>query len=325
MSPSGADRLIAGWAMLSAPIDQQLQAYDLEETVGGVPCRIAVDSGGARHLLIPLESPSPILPAPRQNLDVSIRWLKFGSSQSAMLDLSCAEVGVGREFDEVIADVLAEVAESPDVQSSAMACIGRWRRLFRSSRFGALSPEGRVGLFAELSVLLALFHELGEDALAYWTGPLRTTHDFEMPAACWEVKGFGLDSSAITIHGINQLATHDGRELQILLISVQNTTDGSTLDDLILQLEKATTKRQELDDLLSLTGWTIGVYLDRYVTGDVRRVPVVSELPQLTPSKLVSGSLDHGIDRVQYSLGLDVLLPFGRPTTIEQFVRGVVE
>jgi hypothetical protein len=318
------DSLARGWAVLSIPDDEELQAYDLDQTVGGVACRIALDRLGVRHLLVPLAAPQPVAPTSKQTLEVSIRWLQFEGQKAAMLDLSCADLTLGREFDEVIADVLSEVDSAQDAQSAAIACIGRWRQLFRSSRFGGLTPEGRIGLFAELSVLLGLANAIGADAIPMWTGPLREKHDFELAVSCLEVKGVGGGSAEVTIHGIDQLAPHGPKPLRLLLVWVESTPDGATLDDLIGQVRAAVDVGVALDKLLEASGWTPNLFTDQYVVGDVRLVAMTPEVPALTPVHLLNGALATGVDRVRYNLLLNDLVPFGAATTIDLAVKAAV-
>ncbi|PJJ72951.1 putative PD-(D/E)XK family protein DUF4420 [Diaminobutyricimonas aerilata] len=316
-------QLETGWAVLQAPRDRELEAFDLDLRLNGFPCRIALDRNGVRHLLIPISDIKPVTPAPRQNLEVSSRWLEIGGSVSANLDLSCPDGTLRREFDEVIGDVLESVRDAADVQAAALTCIERWRRLFRTSRFGALSPEARLGLYAELSVLLAGVRSATGMPVSAWRGPLRERHDFEVAGMCLEVKGVGANASAVTIHGLDQLESHDGRELELLLISVTDEPAGQSIDELIAEIRIATVEQAQFEALLALTGWTENLHADRYAIEGVRAIPMSDAVPSLSTSRLAGGIVPEGVDRVRYDLALNVLMPHGRPTTVDDVFTGV--
>lgn len=324
MSEAVRQQLAVGWAVLTAPSTDQLNAFTLDITTHEGNCRVAVDGGGVRHFLIPVDGTGePIVPSGKQNLELVLRDLIFDGSLRKYLDLSCGDSSLARQFDEVILDLVEELQGSTSPRIDAINCISRWRRLFRST-FGRLSPEQRVGLFAELAVFRAAMAHRGDGVTTEWRGPLRGQHDFEFESGCLEVKGVGTGADSVTIHGVDQLAPHDGRPLVLLLAAVEANSDGETLDEVVFEIKAALDEPAGFSVLIAEAGWVSGMYDDRYAVSTVHLVEVTEAVPSLTPRRLVNGVLDKGIERVRYDLSLSALYEHGVTRTIDAAVAELV-
>ena len=308
---SAEDELRMGWSVLSAPTDQEFNAFDLDATTDAGRCRIALDRDSTRHLLIPLVAPRPLAPSEPQILGLSLRKLDFSKEIAWYLDLSCTDGSLSREFDSVILDVISEIAGSSDIQSSAMSCIIRWRRLFQTSRRASWPFERRVGLFAELCLLTRLALREGDAAIAQWRGPHNAVHDFELADRCIEVKGVGATSSSVVIHGINQLSSHDSRPLHLLLVSVEEDPGGATIDELAEEICALMQDPADFQSLMTRTGWPPSRYADRFSASAARVIAVDSTVPALVPDRFAAGRIDDGIESVTYAIDLAVLEPLG--------------
>ncbi|MGH4000937.1 MAG: PD-(D/E)XK motif protein, partial [Pseudonocardiaceae bacterium] len=212
-------RLQRAWAVLSAPRTAALSAYLLEVTAGGLACRVALDRAGLRHLLVPA-SGETLAPDRRPSvLSCSVRILTFDSEMMTYVDIWCTEPDLHAEFDDVIDDLLDAVDGAAAPGATALAGLSRWRRLFRTRLARGLSAAARIGLFAELTVLRSLLDADPSLPVEVWTGPLGQPHDLEAPTRCLEIKATGTRHEPITINGIEQLDTHDGRPLDLLVLT----------------------------------------------------------------------------------------------------------
>jgi hypothetical protein len=326
------DILHRAWAVLSPPETSELASYPLDISVARTPCRVALDRSGTRHLLIPTADEEAVTLDPRPSvLRLASRRLAFGGAPTRYIDVACSETDLFPEFDDVAADVLEVVADSDAPAIAAVQVIARWRRLFRAGAAARhLSHEAKLGLFAELSVLVALLEAGPGTTVDMWRGPLREPHDFEAPTRCLEVKGLGPDSDRIVVHGLAQLAGHDARPLDLVLLTVENDPDGTGLDELIDRARAARTPQSLFLSRMVAAGWPATGQLalpsneDRFTVTRCLRVRVGDGIPRLIPHDLVNGTLAPGIGGLRYQVELPALLPFAEETTLRQLTREAV-
>jgi hypothetical protein len=254
-------------------------------------------------------------------LGMVTRKLDFGGSVITYVDVSCAESDLFPEFDEVVADVLEAVADARRPAAAAIDAVMRWRRLFRSSLVRGLSRQARLGLFAELTVLSFLVEADPGLPMDVWRGPLDEPHDFEAAARCIEVKALSAVSDRIIVHGLEQLDTHDGRPLDLLLLRVVEDADGRTLNELVDELRGEVASRTDLRARLTAAGWSEEPDrpdFDAFTIQEVHRIVVGPDTPRVVPSSLVTGSPPRGIGDLSYQIDLAALLPFSSGASLAQ-------
>jgi len=315
------------WAVLSPPTREELSSYPLEVLAHDRPCRLALGPDGARHLLIPAGA-EHLAPAERAGtLVTTVRPLTFGGSTASYLDIACGDAGVFEPFDEVVEDVLETVSGSTRPAEDALAAIARWRNLFRSRLVRGLGPQELRGLFAELVVLEALLTHAPSTPVSVWTGPLRQAHDFELPARCLEVKALGATSATVVIHGLSQLAAHDDRPLDLVLVHVVEDADGVSITDLVDRIT-AVASEPAMQALLDATGWTTpptGAAEDTFVVAEVLRVPVGQATPRLVEALLAQGSIMDGVVNVTYEIRREALLAHVDGSSLRAVATGVAQ
>ncbi|MEU8003155.1 PD-(D/E)XK motif protein [Catellatospora sp. NPDC049111] len=311
MTDLEASMLDRAWAVLTPPRVQEFSSFPLEVVCGGEPCRVALDGTGARHLLVPAgEEAVAVDPRPAV-LGLAIRKLRFEGPPVVYVDVSCTEADLFAEFDEIVTDVLEAVSGAQRPASAAIGAVTRWRRLFRSRLVRGLSYQAKVGLFAELSVLSALVAADAGFPVQAWRGPLNEPHDFEAPACCLEVKGLSAGSDGVVIHGLEQLNTHDGRRLELVMLRVVEDPEGRRLGDLVADLRDVVSSRVDLRSRLSAAGWSEQPDrpdVDTFSIEEVFRLEVGAGTPRLVPSSLVTGSLPYGVGDLDYRIDLAPLL-----------------
>ncbi|NUW43288.1 PD-(D/E)XK motif protein [Nonomuraea rhodomycinica] len=315
------------WAVLTRPRAKELVSFPLEVTCHAKPCRVALDGKGARHLLVPAGDEEVSVDPRPAVLGTVVRKLGFGGAAIAYVDVSCAESDLFPEFDEVVTDVLEAVADARRPAAAAVAAIARWRRLFRSSLLRGLSRQAKLGLFAELAVLSALVEADPGFPVDAWRGPLNEPHDFEAAVRCLEVKGVSTSGDSITVHGLDQLDTHSGRPLDLVLLRVAEDPDGRTVSDLVEQLRGAVASRVGLRTRLSAAGWSDRPdlpELDTFAIEEVFRIAVGPDTPRLVPSSLVTGSLPDGVADIRYQIDLTALLPFSVGASLAEIAEEAV-
>lgn len=314
------------WGVLSAPEVGALSSYPVDLFFGGRPVRLAVDRDGHRHVMVPAEA-EKIPPDQRQHvLAMKQATYSFDSVPTSYLDIECGDTDLNAEFDDVVLDVLDGLEGSSSPAVDAAATIGRWRRLFRAGMRRSLSEQQRIGLFAELALLKELLALQADLPASVWTGPDRQPHDLELALGCIEVKGLGKSSSSITIHGLDQLDTHDEKPLHLTLVTLAVDESGVTTNELVEQLKGAFADGAGFVAQLAKTGWTADDPLSAvtsYVIESIAVVHVDALTPRLTRSSLVA-ELPQGVDDVRYAVAVSDLLSGSRAMTLGELAGEVL-
>ena len=304
-----------------------LSSYPLEVTAGALACRVALDRAGLRHLLVP--APSEILAPDRRPsvLSCSVRTLTFDSETMTYVDIWCNELDLHAEFDDVIDDLLDAIDGAAAPGATALAGLARWRRLFRTRLVRGLSTAARIGLFAELTVLRSLVDAEPCLPVEVWTGPLGYPHDLEAPTRCLEIKAIGTRREPVTINGIEQLDTHDGRPLDLLLLTVLSDPEGTTLTELIDTVRSVIRNVAGFGQRLHHLGWQPDPRMsdtDAFVVGEVLRVPITDSTPRLVPAALAAGALPDGVSDLSYRLDRETLTAHAAPGALAEIAAEAV-
>jgi hypothetical protein len=300
------------WVVLSPPTGGELSGYPLDVEFEGQPVRVALDGEGHRHLLVPAGAEVISGDQKPSVITLTQRDLSFGGVTGSFVDVRCVKGELAAEFDDFIVDVLNSINGSENPAQQTVQVIGRWRQLFKSALARGLSEQERIGLFAELTVLSAI-HSL-DDAIAseHWTGPDRDKHDFELPARCLEVKAVGISGANVTIHGLDQLDAHDGRDLHLVLVTVEQDPDGHTLAELVDRVRAQLGGDPEFPRKLAKARWNREDHLSQvqsYSVISACALPVDGATPRLVPSSLLGGMPPEGVSAIQYRIALEALLP----------------
>jgi hypothetical protein len=317
--------LARAWAVLVPPRTAELSSFLLDLGAGESGPRAAVDREGRRHLLVPHRDDASILVIePNSALTTSSRSLAFGSGPVDYVDVACQDPSLRREFDQVCADILEAFDEdgaSRAAERSAQV-IGRWRRLLRTVRSRSLSPEQRIGLFAELNVLRALASE-GLANADNWTGPAAAPHDFEFESASIEVKGVGAEADHIVIHGLEQLDELDGKPLHLVVAEVHEDGGGERLADVLAEVEAAVATPGALRAKVNRLGYNPQEDDTRLSLGQVFMVQVTTIFPRIIMHNFVAGVPD-GLSRLSYSLDRAVVIGHMRTAGLDE-IKGALE
>lgn len=308
---SEPSQLERAWAVLSPPRGADVVSFPLDVSFDGSPCRVALDAGGARHLLVPVGRETVTADPRPAVLGLTVRRLGFDAVSEAFVDVSCAEAELFPEFDDVVADVLESVRVSDRPAAATIQTVGRWRRLFKSRLMRGLSRQAKLGLFAELCTLAALVDADPDFPVSAWRGPLREPHDFEAPSRCLEIKALGATSDSITVHGIEQLASHGDRDLDLLLLRVVDDPEGRTVDEVIKDVRRKARSTADLQMRLAAAGWAAspGEDTETFAIEEILRIRINESVPRLVAASLATASLPDGLHDLRYELDLTALLP----------------
>ena len=192
--------------------------------------------------------------------------------------------------------------------------LARWQRLLALGPDGLLSPEARLGLLGELTILFKAIDRFGPlAAIEGWHGPLDAPQDFVLPVGFVEVKAVRAGSPEIRISSLDQLdISSDALTLAVCEFApCVASTGGHSLASLILEIRTRiahnSSAAEHFENLLLQAGFTDRAEYakNEYRLVRTRWISVVENFPRLQRSVL-----PHAVSEAQYRLLLADLEPF---------------
>ncbi|MGB8407187.1 MAG: PD-(D/E)XK motif protein [Mycobacterium sp.] len=280
----------------------------------------AVDEFGQHHLLIPADA-APHPENTRSPLSMSFKKFRFGTEaegnvEGRYFDIHCRLPALNEQFDKVVGEVIGAVEGANRPVGAAAATLAAWRRLFATlANVRPLTHQEKLAAFGELSVLQDLVDGFPAFRATSWTGPEREPHDFELETVSIEVKTAGGDSETITVHGLEQLASADGKPLYLMVLTVTEEPDGRTVSELLGEI------LPHCDDpaVIRQRAAHLGVHeamedITRFTVAESWIGEVGSDFPRITEG-ILGPMLAGLVSRVSYDLQLaavrDRLAPGG--------------
>ena len=290
------------WAQLTRPTTGEFTMG----FVGDTPIRLAVDGDGFHHVLIPADDFAGTTyqggDALRARIrDVGIQKFRY----DRYLDVYCVNSTLTHSFDRLAAELIEIAASSSKPVDDALKCLAEWKHLFTGRKRRSLTPQERIGIFAELGVLKD-FVDAGQIIeTSCWTGPSKAPHDFEFETMSLEVKAYGRGSEQVTFHGPLQLDSLEGKPLFLCLRQVEEDENGLSLLELADEIEDNVDDPQVFRTTLN----KIGVIEDdeslqhfKYSVIRESLFEVTDETPRIVASSFIDGEVPPGIDRLRYSI-----------------------
>lgn len=218
---------------------------------------------------------------------------------------------------EVIANDITDQLEKISVQKKVISCLSdtlsKWKKFFALNSDVIMSEQMQEGLYGELMVLKKLIFKYGEDAVSYWGGADKETHDFYVNRSAIEVKTTATKSTErIKISSEHQLNPKDIKGSLFLYVNMvrKSRTDGETLPVIIRSIAKSLSQhnRNLFFEKLFQYGY-IPSCEERYILGFYLRSYQVYKVTETFP-KIVPDILDEGVSEVTYSLDLNACIDY---------------
>lgn len=203
---------------------------------------------------------------------------------------------------------VATVAHGREALRAFLERVREWQR-FMSRTHRPLSTERQIGLLGELWVLKLLSEtSLAAGALECWHGPLRAAQDFRLPTGAIEVKSTARKKSFLArVNSIEQLEG-DGLPTFLCAMRFEETTDGTSLTELVDVLRKRFRSygvERAFDALLLVMGYFdehAGHYNRRLTLKTAQAFLADEDLPRLTHA-----SVPKPVRSATYVLDLEAL------------------
>lgn len=218
---------------------------------------------------------------------------------------------------EIIANDITDQLEKISIQKNMISCLSdtlsKWKKFFALNSDVIMSEQLQEGLYGELLVLKKLILNFGDEAVSYWSGADKETHDFYVNGSAIEVKTTSAKSNEkIRISSEHQLNPKDVENFLFLYVNMtrKSRSDGTTLPDIIKAIHSALSEpyRSLFEEKLFKYGY-ISSCEERYTLGFHLRSHQIYKVVEKFPN-IVPDNLDNGISEVTYSLDLNVCSDF---------------
>lgn len=213
---------------------------------------------------------------------------------------------------EIIANDITDQLEKITTQKKMISCLSdtlsKWKKFFALNSEVIMSEQLQEGLFGELLVLQKLICSFGGEAVSFWSGAEKETHDFYFNGSAIEVKTTSAKSNEkIRISSEHQLNPKDVENTLFLYVNMvrKSRSDGTTLPDIIKAIHNGLTEQYKslFEEKLFKYGY-ISSCEDRYTLGfhlrSYQTYKIEDDFPNIAPD-----DLDNGISEVTYSLDLN--------------------
>ncbi|WP_375547068.1 PD-(D/E)XK motif protein [Micromonospora chalcea] len=289
-----------------------LQSAELALCTASGPLRLALDSYGLPHLLVPVgREVNNIEDRRSSGVHLATRTLVVGDEAITFLDLECRRRSLAGVFTGLVADICMSLAHSNNPAEQAVPkVLEGWRALLGGQQRWTL--QRLAGLYGEL---LVLEHLLSIDSAAAdtWTGPGGAAHDFRTHRNAIEVKTTtSPQGRTIHVHGFEQLTRPPSGTLKVVWLKLATSAPGSA-DDIPAIAQRCLSVGEPYKIISCLE--RLGIYsltapdlqASSFSLVDQRLFEVDDSFPSITPASFPSGLVPTGICGVDYVVDLDTV------------------
>lgn len=316
--------LVSIWSVLSeSPVteDRSLAVAPAAALADGREVLAGLDVSGNRHVLVPLLPSEQFSDAGRgRALQLRLVHLPEGRYASAV----CTDQRLEDVFSQFCRELVDSVITSGKPGRDMRVAFGRWRALFSDGPGQRLSKPEEIGLLGELLTLRAILAVGG--AVASWEGPTKALHDFRRGKHHLEVKStLGREGLRVSVHGVDQLAVVPGEELHLLVYRFVESEAGSSLLDVIRDIELVVDDLVHFEVQLRRAGfdWQVASsYEAPYAVVENPCFDVLTKaFPRVVSESFIGGVMPAGT--MQLSYVIDLSGPFPAPISDEDHDRVV--
>ena len=251
--------------------------------------------------------------------------LRDGYQPDDYIRIECLESSLETPFALMASRVVSHLASGETPSKACMDAVLEFRRLL--SRNGGLLPSDDeiLGLVGELLLLRRLV-SAGPHLWQGWNGPLGSARDYSWGTVDIEAKASRMaGDSRLTVNGLDQLETEDGRDLlihhSILTENPMGTIDAPRLVD---EIREQISDPEGFDTSLANAGYLSeqsDLWLEHRFTLHSTHIYRVSEgFPRIRRSDFSDGSLPAGVAKLRYDVLLSNCSDFRLSTAEEEML-----
>ncbi|WP_327022536.1 PD-(D/E)XK motif protein [Micromonospora sp. NBC_01739] len=293
-----------------------LQSAELALSCPAGALRLASDSYGLPHLLVPLEADAEdVEDKISSGVHLTTRTLLVGEDPVRFLDLQCMRTTLVGVFTGLVADICMVLVQPKTMPARAVPeTLAAWRELLGGRPKWTL--QRLAGLYGELLVLEHLL-AVSQGAADTWNGPNGAAQDYRNGFDAIEVKTTtSVQGRMIRVHGLEQLVRPLAGSLRIvwLRLAVSAPGEGDDIPSIVERCLAAGEPNAILSrlDRLGLPPLSSSELRTASYTSVEQRIYLVDDgFPSITPARFAAGVIPAGVSGVEYLVDLDTVASTG--------------
>lgn len=216
----------------------------------------------------------------------------------------------GALIDEVLRTLDRQIVGPVEVIKTVLE---RWKHILSLDSDRVMSANKLIGLLGELLLLEHLIQQKTPNILNNWVGPLGSRHDFEFANSSIEVKSTTTRiGNEITVHGITQLESSVGKDINILKIKFEPAPTGLSVPEVVNRiLETDGVSANAFYEKLTKVGYShlmAEAYFNfRLQPIEFQLIPVDEKFPRITKEALKEFDKDGRILDIEYVVNVSGL------------------
>jgi hypothetical protein len=220
-----------------------------------------------------------------------------------LLLLTCNEERLRLEFSSICAQFV-DPGNNGESRRLLINSPIEWWRAWRDLLGNSIKEKTPHGVLGELLTLIYLLENGGKPD---WTGPKNGVVDVICGNSEYEVKSTTMRyDSIITISGQFQLQRESSNALSLIFCRFEETSSGTTIDDVIHRLVASGYDRASLEKAMNKLGLEAGCS-DRkriYKLLEMRQYSIDEDFPRITAASFVGGKIPAAVVQITYRLDL---------------------
>lgn len=305
------------WEILIHSGKDEFEFYSFDNGRSETPIFIGLNSKKNRCLLLelPVDVSVDFINSEKENLSLSY----FEDTNYIVLELT--DNSYFDLFNDLIISIYQRIYNFKETQKAINTFVKmfyKWSEFFDDKNSNKLSEESIKGLWGEMYVLKNLIENTESkylnEILTAWKGPYDKGHDFELENKSIEVKTKDVTKQNIIISSEYQLEIENGKDLELLVLSVdKDYINGKSLSDLFNLIKESIISKLGdftivLDALLQKNITQKNIYkYDNFRFKEIEEIVFgcTENFPCLKKS-----NTDQSIHSLRYSLNLSYLTSF---------------
>jgi len=248
---------------------------------------------------------------PIQGIDISVCKPSISHDGYCSCVLKSSAHDQNDVFSIVASDILIELnsCKSNNAYVDVLVeRIAKWREFFKR-KHQSLSDSEIVGLIGELQFAKDMMSEGFGQILDSWSGPIKSSKDYKMPAFLAEIKAKSTDQlTSVKISSEEQLNGEDDSPLFLVVYRLEECPKGMNLHDMIQSVvSKLSDSRKSIfyAKLLCMGYQKEENYSKKYIVKERRQYRVENDFP-----RIITSNLPLGIFGIVYNLSIEKCTPY---------------
>lgn len=225
-------------------------------------------------------------------------------------------------FDDLIISLYYAIKNIEEVTvytKKIIQMFNKWSEFFTDESSDSLSREEIKGLFGELYILEAMTRKSNasniDDVLSSWRGPYNGPYDFVLDQKNIEIKTKSITKKTVNISSEYQLEREKDKNLELLVLSVnEDIIDGMSLREILIKIKNLTFEKSGDYSIILKALQQKNITQNNILEYDNYRYKAIEQILYSCDSdtfpKLIKSNTSPAISTIRYTLRLSYLEDF---------------